>query len=56
MGQVGSSTAQKISLEFSNMDLNRAGNDSIFNTAIFATAFQYGDGASGGSYNFESTN
>lgn len=55
MGQVGSSTAQKISLEFSNMDLNRAGNDSIFNTAIFATAFQYGDGASGGSYNFEST-
>lgn len=55
MGQVGSSTAQKISLEFSNMDLNRAGNDSIFKTAIFATAFQYGDGASGGSYNFEST-
>ena len=55
MGQVGSGTAQKISLEFSNMDLNRAGNDSIFNTAIFATAFQYGDGASGGSYNFEST-
>ena len=55
MGKVGSSTAQKISLEFSNMDLNRAGNDSIFNTAIFATAFQYGDGASGGSYNFEST-
>ena len=55
MGQVGSSTAQKISLEFSNMDLNRAGNDSIFNTAIFATAFQYGDGASGGSYNFESS-
>ena len=55
MGQVGSSTAQKISLEFSNMDLNRAGNDSIFTTAIFATAFQYGDGASGGSYNFEST-
>lgn len=54
MGQVGSSTAQKISLEFSNMDLNRAGNDSIFKTAIFATAFQYGDGASGGSYNFES--
>ena len=55
MGQVGSGTAQKISLEFSNMDLNRAGNDSIFKTAIFATAFQYGDGASGGSYNFEST-
>lgn len=55
MGQVGSSTAQKISLEFSNMDLNRAGNDSLFKTAIFATAFQYGDGASGGSYNFEST-
>ena len=55
MGKVGSSTAQKISLEFSNMDLNRAGNDSIFKTAIFATAFQYGDGASGGSYNFEST-
>lgn len=55
MGQVGSSTAQKISLEFSNMDLNRAGNDSIFKTSIFATAFQYGDGASGGSYNFEST-
>lgn len=55
MGKVGSSTAQKISLEFSNMDLNRAGNDSIFETAIFATAFQYGDGASGGSYNFEST-
>lgn len=55
MGQVGSSTAQKISLEFSNMDLNRAGNDSIFKKAIFATAFQYGDGASGGSYNFEST-
>lgn len=55
MGQVGSSTAQKISLEFSNMDLNRAGNDSIFKTAIFATAFQYGDGASGGSYDFEST-
>lgn len=55
MGQVGSSTAQKISLEFSNMDLNRAGNDSIFKRAIFATAFQYGDGASGGSYNFEST-
>jgi hypothetical protein len=55
MGQVGSSTAQKISLEFSNMDLNRAGNDSIFKTAIFATVFQYGDGASGGSYNFEST-
>ena len=55
MGQVGSSTAQKISLEFSNMDLNRAGNDSIFEKAIFATAFQYGDGASGGSYNFEST-
>ena len=55
MGQIGSSTAQKISLEFSNMDLNRAGNDSIFKKAIFATAFQYGDGASGGSYNFEST-
>ena len=55
MGKVGSSTAQKISLEFSNMDLNRAGNDSIFKTAIFATVFQYGDGASGGSYNFEST-
>ena len=55
MGQVGSSMAQKISLEFSNMDLNRAGNDSIFEKAIFATAFQYGDGASGGSYNFEST-
>ena len=55
MGKVGSSTAQKISLEFSNMDLNRAGNDSIFKTAIFATAFQYGDGASGGSYNFELT-
>lgn len=55
MGKVGSSTAQKISLEFSNMDLNRAGNDSIFKTAIFATAFQYGDGASGGSYSFEST-
>ena len=55
MGQVGSSTAQKISLEFSNMDLNRAGNDSIFKKAIFATAFQYGDGASGGSYNFESS-
>lgn len=55
MGQVGSNTAQKISLEFSNMDLNRAGNDSIFKRAIFATAFQYGDGASGGSYNFEST-
>lgn len=55
MGQVGSETAQKISLEFANMDLNRKDENALFRTAIFATAFRYGDGASGGSYNFETT-
>ena len=53
MGEVGSETAQKVSLEFANMDLNRKNENSLFTTAVFATSFQYADGASGGAYNFE---
>lgn len=53
MGKVGSDTATKISLEFTDMDLNRKDENSFFQTAIFAESFQYADGASGGSYNFE---
>lgn len=53
MGQVGNENAEKISLEFANMDLNRKDENSFFSTAIFAESFRYADGASGGTYNFE---
>lgn len=53
MGQVGNENAEKISLEFANMDLNRKNENSFFSTAIFAESFRYADGASGGTYNFE---
>ena len=53
MGQVGNEKAEKISLEFANMDLNRKDENSFFSTAIFAESFRYADGASGGAYNFE---
>ena len=53
MGQVGNENAEKISLEFANMDLNRENENSFFSTAIFAESFRYADGASGGAYNFE---
>ena len=55
MGAVGSETAEKISLEFANMDLNKKEDKEhlLFKVAIFATEFRYGDGASSGTYNFE---
>lgn len=55
MGTVGSKEAEKISLEFANMDLNKKEDKEhpLFKVAIFATEFRYGDGASSGTYNFE---
>lgn len=55
LGTVGSSEGKEITLDFSDMDLNGAKNESIFSQASFALSFQYGDEVSGGSYNFETT-
>ena len=55
LGTVGSSQGKEITLDFSDMGLNGAKNDSIFSQASFALSFQYGDEVSGGSYNFETT-